>query len=182
MIRAIRERLATRPSRSILVLGALAWGLLMGTSAALKLWLQGWQTPAAILAVALIFAAGGLLAFPMAVVVASLAPTRPQARFAAALVAITQLTAGATAGIYALQYRLYYSEWHGPPFSVGWTYQLVFTIAAAVYQFLVLGVRLYFPIAFACLLVAAYWFATRALSNTAGSARAAHPHTMKAEP
>jgi hypothetical protein len=161
MIGVIRQRLAALPSYPWLAAGAVLWALVMGASAWLKLDMEGWQTSASIRSVVLIFFAGGLIAFPLALAVAVLVSPRPQARFSAALIALTAFSAGASAAIYGLQYRLYYSQWHGEPFSVGWTYQTVFTFAAGVYQFLVLGLRLYFPLGFLALFAASYWFARR---------------------
>jgi hypothetical protein len=66
-----------------------------------------------------------------------------------------------TAALYALQYRLYYSAWHAETFSVTWALQLVFTALAALYQFAVLGVRLFLPLGFAALFAVAIWFARR---------------------
>lgn len=157
----IRRRLAALPSHAGLAAGACLWGLVMGASAWLKLELEGWQTEQSVRSVALIFFAGGLLAYPLALAAAALVSPRPQSRFSAALIALTALSAGAAALIYGLQYRIYYSQWHGEPFSVGWMYQTVFTVAAGVYQFLVLGLRLYFPLGFMALLAASYWFARR---------------------
>ena len=43
-----------------------------------------------------------------------------------------------------------------------WFLQFAHTIAAALYQFAVLGLRLFFPVGFVALLVASFWFARRA--------------------
>ena len=67
-----------------------------------------------------------------------------------------------TGGLYALDYRAYYAEWHADTFTRIWFLQFAHTIAAALYQFAVLGLRLFFPVGFAALLVASFWFARRA--------------------
>ena len=42
-----------------------------------------------------------------------------------------------------------------------WFLQFTHTIAAALYQFAVLGLRLFFPFGFVALFVASFWFARR---------------------
>lgn len=82
-------------------------------------------------------------------------------RFAAAFVFLSGLTIGLTALVFALIYRSAYAQWHGPPLSAAWTEALVFTIAGAVYQFLVLGLRHYVPLGFAALVAASLVLACR---------------------
>ncbi len=74
--------------------------------------------------------------------------------FAAATIAVT-------AAFYAFQYRSYYSAWHAETLTITWMFQLVFTTLAALYQFAVLGIRLFFPFGFVALFAAAFWFARR---------------------
>ncbi|RUW22679.1 hypothetical protein EOA34_20760, partial [Mesorhizobium sp. M4B.F.Ca.ET.013.02.1.1] len=62
-------------------------------------------------------------------------------------------------GLFALQYRSYYAEWHAPAFTIRWAFELVFTMLTALYQFVVLGIRLYFPLGFIALVAAGIWFA-----------------------
>lgn len=155
----MRLRLAL-PAPRIAALGAVAWAMAMAASAGIKLSLQGWQTAAAIVAIMSLFAMGGALAFPIGLFVARLVSLgRPgTVVFAASFVSLFAATALITGGLYALQYRSYYAEWHGPPFSMRWLFQLVFTGAGALYQFAVLGIRLYFPVGFVALFVTALWF------------------------
>ncbi|MDX8451691.1 hypothetical protein RFM98_02875 [Mesorhizobium sp. VK9D] len=40
-----------------------------------------------------------------------------------------------------------------------WAFEFAFTMLTALYQFVVLGVRLYFPPGFAALVAASIWFA-----------------------
>ncbi|MBX3567610.1 MAG: hypothetical protein KF914_06100 [Rhizobiaceae bacterium] len=134
----------------------------MGGSAYTALLLRGWQTTGSIATVSGMFAAGAALAFPLAFTVAGLVGGRSsQRRCAAAMLAFTIITIGMTAAIFALQYRAYYAHWHGPAFSRLWANQFVFTIGSAVVQFIVSGVRLYFPIGFVALLAVSAWFARR---------------------
>ncbi|MGD9914344.1 MAG: hypothetical protein AB7S80_09690 [Rhizobiaceae bacterium] len=122
---------------------------------------RGWQTPGAILAIVLVFAIGAVVAFWPAAYLARLVAGRRrfEVRFAAALLALALLTIGCIAAIYAWDYRAYYAQWHAPFGSVTWGYQQFFTTAAALYQFAVLGMRLFFPLGFVALFAFAYWIA-----------------------
>lgn len=136
----------------------------MAASAAFSVWRYDWQDGMAILSVAVLFALGGVLAYAPAIVAAGFVAgkRRPETRFATYLVALATATIGATALLFGLYYRSYYAEWHGPALSVEWTYQLVFTVAAAVYHFCVLGIRLFLPIGFPALLAVSLWYGARA--------------------
>jgi hypothetical protein len=149
------------PSPSTALPGALAWALAMGASALANLLLDHWETPAKIRLVALLFAAGGALAFPAGLYVARLvsAGRSGETAFAAAFVSLLVFTVAFTSGVFFLQYRFYYAEWHAPAFSATWVFQFVFTMAGALVQFAVLGLRLYFPIGFVALFLASLWFA-----------------------
>ena len=68
-------------------------------------------------------------------------------RLGFAFVLLLGLTLFCTAGFFALQYRQYYAQWHSDFPSITWVFQLVFTLAAAAYQFAVLGTRLLLPFA-----------------------------------
>nr|WP_276315208.1 hypothetical protein [Mesorhizobium jarvisii] len=133
----------------------------MGTSALINLLLDNWVTPEKIRTVSLLFAGGGALAFPVGLFAARLVSLGRgrEVAFAAAMVCLVAATIGLTAGFYALQYRSYYAEWHAPVFTLTWGFQLAFTMAVASYQFMVLGIRLYFPLGFIALFAASLWFA-----------------------
>ncbi|MGB3538939.1 MAG: hypothetical protein WBA42_12330 [Mesorhizobium sp.] len=149
------------PPPSIALPGALAWALAMGASALVSLFFDHWATPAKIRLVAFLFAVGGALAFPVGLYFARLvsAGKSGETAFAAAFVSLLVFTVAFTSGVFSLQYRFYYAEWHAPAFSVTWAFQFVFTVAGALVQFAVLGLRLYFPIGFVALFVASLWFA-----------------------
>ncbi|MGX5828839.1 hypothetical protein [Mesorhizobium sp. 43Arga] len=141
--------------------GSLSWAVTMGASALINLLLDDWMTPEKIRTVSLLFAGGGAPAFPVGLFAArlvSLGRSREVA-FAAAMVCLAAATIGLTDGLYALQYRSYYAEWHAPVFTLTWGFQLAFTMAVASYQFVVLGIRLYFPLGFIALFAASLWFA-----------------------
>ena len=48
---------------------------------------------------------------------------------------------------------------HAEAFTIRWAFELVFTSLTALYQFVVLGIRLYFPLGFIALAIASVWFA-----------------------
>jgi hypothetical protein len=162
------ERLSSRvrralPSLQVALFGALLWAAAMGASALVNLWLDDWETPEKIRFVSLLFAAGGALAFPVGLFAARLVSLGRhwEVALAATFVCLLVATIGFTGGLFALQYRSYYSEWHAPAFSLTWAFQFVFTMLTALYQFVVLGIRLYFPLGFIALALASVWFARR---------------------
>ena len=161
--RSLVERLvAGMPGLGVCVVGSLAWAAAMAAGVSAHLMLAGWLTPEAILRVATVHAAGGLLAFPIAYTAAGLFRERPaETRMAAALLAFTFATIACTAAVYALEYRRYYAEWHGDPFTARWAVEFAYTVAGALGQFAISGIRMYFPFGFAALLVVSAWFARR---------------------
>ncbi|TIT15450.1 MAG: hypothetical protein E5W86_25320, partial [Mesorhizobium sp.] len=108
----------------------------MGASALVNLLLYDWETPAKIRFVTLIYAAGGALAFPVGLFLARLVSRGRhwEVAFAAAFVALLVATLAFTGGLFALQYRSYYAEWHAPAFTIRWAFELVFTMLTALYQ------------------------------------------------
>lgn len=154
---------AAAPHWRIALPGGVLWAAMMATSAAFNVWRDGWQTGDKILELAVVFAIGALIAFPIGLLLARLVSQngRAEARFAAAFIALALATIGITAGLYALQYRFYYARWHADVFTVTWALQFAFTTLGAFAQFAVSGVRMYFPFGFAALFLAALWFARR---------------------
>lgn len=158
---AARLRRAAPHARASLA-GSLGWAAINGLSVILGLTLlRDWQIADNIRSVAAIFFAGAALSFFPAAFLARfvVAGARFEMRFAAAYLSLGLVTILVTAAIYALQYRVYYSQWHEPFGTVTWGYQLVFTAASALYQFAVLGVRLFFPLSFLALFGFSYWIA-----------------------
>ncbi|MDX8497193.1 hypothetical protein RFM99_02055 [Mesorhizobium sp. VK4C] len=133
----------------------------MGASAFRNLLLYSWETSDRIRLVVFLYFIGGALAFPVGLTLARLVSRGRhwQTALAAAFVCLLASTLGFTGGLFALQYRSYYAEWHAPAFTLTWAFELVFTALTALYQFVVLGVRLYFPLGFLALAVAGIWFA-----------------------
>jgi hypothetical protein len=157
-----RRRLSLRealPALRMTALGALLWGLAMAASAFANL--HDWETPSRIRFVVQLYALGGVIAFPVALTAARLVTRgrRWETALAAAFVCLLGATLAFTGGLFALQYRSYYAEWHAPAFTLTWAFEFVFTVLTALYQFAVLGVRLYFPLGFAALVAASVWFA-----------------------
>ncbi len=140
---------------------SLGWGLAAGLCALSGVMTGGWETPSKIRALFLLFGLGGVIAFPFGLFLAQLLTrrARTETAFAAAFVAFSATTIGATAGLFGLQYREYYAHWHAEPFTRIWFLQFTHTLAAAFYQFAALGMRLYFPFGFVALLAASLWFA-----------------------
>ncbi|MBS3647452.1 hypothetical protein KEU06_02285 [Pseudaminobacter sp. 19-2017] len=152
------------PSLRTAVLGALLWASVMAASAAFDVLIQGWQTPSQIIEVAILYAVGAAIAFPFAYALTRLVAggRHLEARLAAALLCFTAVTIGTTALVYALDYRTYYAAWHAEALSIRWFFEFAFTILGALVQFVVSGVRLYFPIGFVGLLAVSCWFARHA--------------------
>ena len=160
------------PSARSAIAGAILWGLAMTLSAQLSLWiairLDTWH----LLALSILFFAGGLVAWPLALCAIRFCSyrRRPETWFAAAVFFLSCGTVIITAGLFALQYRIYYAQWHGEFLSKLWIIQLVFTTAAAVYQFAVMGLRLYMPLGAVVLFVTALLIARNG-GKTAHSGR-----------
>lgn len=166
--RGLRKRLLARldharPSFRVATIGAVLWALAMAASALFNLMLDAWETPDKVQTVTALFGVGGFFAFPFGLWAARFLSEdkRADTAFAAAFVCFAVATIAITGVLYAIQYRLYYAQWHAKAFTVTWAFQLVFTGLAALYQFTVLGIRLFFPFGFLCLFVAALWFARR---------------------
>jgi len=158
----IAERLrAAVPSASEAAAGALLWGSAIGVSALANLLLAAWETPDRIRFVAMLYCLGGMLAFPVGLTLARLVSRGRhwETAFAAAFVSLLAATLAFTGSLFALQYRSYYAEWHAPVFTLTWAFEFAFTMLTALYQFVVLGSRLYFPLGFAALVAASAWFA-----------------------
>ena len=155
-----RWLIAALPSWRVALAGSLVWAIAMAASAALALWLDGWETPSRIGQLTLVYALGGALAFAPALYLARLLSRgRRDAGFAAAFLSFSVGSIGFISLIFALHYRLYYATWHGEAFSLEWIFQFIFTTLASLYQFLVLGVRLFFPLGLAAVFAVSLWHA-----------------------
>jgi len=136
----------------------------MAASALLEIWRDGWETEAKFATIAMLFGLGAALGFPLGLTLARFVSLgkSAEATFAAHFLGLSLSTIGVTGLLFALDYRQYYSTWHEETLTITWMFQLAFTLAGALIQFAVLGVRMFFPLGFAALFLASLWFARRA--------------------
>lgn len=144
----------------VLSLGT-AWGLAMTTSAALNLYFLNQSYELRTKLLLMIFFSGGLFGFMLTGAALRFSPSKWKAsqRFSAAFLTLLLLTIGFTALIFALHFRIYFAQWHDDQLSIRLVFETAFTLMSAVYQFLVLGLRLYLPVGFIALLGASWAFA-----------------------
>jgi hypothetical protein len=156
-VRALPDPLTT-------LAGTVVWAAASATSAAIWLAISGRFATSHAPAILLVFALGGALAFPVALYLTRLAVPAGHAetRFAAAFVAFGLATILGVAFVFSMDYRQYYAEWHDPFPSVVWAFQFVFTGATAVYQFAVLGTRMFLPAGLIALFLVSLWHARQA--------------------
>ena len=151
------------PSPWTILVGSVLAGALMGLSILTGLYLRnGIKTfsPGALL---LLYSLGSAAGFGPGLTLANFAcggMQRP-GRFVFGTIILFRSLHTATATIFALQYRVFYSHWHADFPSIPWFFQLVFTSAAAVYQFTVDSLFLYWPLGPAVFLGLGLWFAAR---------------------
>lgn len=162
----LQARLAAAwPSRRLALFGPPAWAAAMAVSAAVGLLGRGWAPGSHLAGVAALFAAGGALAFlPAAIAAGLVRRRRGEADVAAAALALAGLTLAATGLLNGLLYRDYYATWHAAFGTRLWANQFVFTVAAGIYQFLVLGSRLFLPVGLPALVIAALLIARPGLT------------------
>jgi hypothetical protein len=159
------------PSVRAAIVGAILWGLAMTLSAQFALWLAIRLDTFHLLQLSVLFFAGGAVTWPLALFAIRFCSggRRPETWFAASIVFLSIGTVIVTAALFALQYRIYYAQWHGGAFTKIWMYQLFFTTAAAVYQFAVMGLRLYLPFGAVILFVTAWIIARRGGKSGTGT-------------
>jgi hypothetical protein len=152
------------PTLATALAGSACWALVMATSALAGIWRDGWETGTKFQMIAMLFGLGAALAFPLGLTLARFVSLgkSAEATFAAHFLGLLLSTIGVTGALFALDYRQYYSTWHEEMFTVTWMFQFVFTMLGALGQFAVLGIRLFFPLGFAALVLASLWFARRA--------------------
>ena len=146
-----------------LAAGSLCWGAMMVCSLLLAVALRNGLQTDRLFRLMLAYFLGGMLAWPSMVPLARwLAFRRPvETRFAAFFLTLSVGTMAMTAFFFAMDYRIFYDRWHAPFGSIIWMYQFVFTGASAVYQFAVLGSRLFMPLGLLFLLAASLYLARR---------------------
>jgi hypothetical protein len=160
----LRDRLlAARPGWQDALFGAIGWGAAMAISAQAWLWLSMAALTSHYWSLTALAFAGAALAWPL-----GLAAFRflafgkgRETAFAAAFLCLAVFTIGITSVLFAIIYRTFYAQWHGDPFSKIWLVQLAFTSASALYQFAVIGIRLYLPLGVIFLFAASFLLASR---------------------
>lgn len=147
-----------------LMVGAVLWAAACTASAWLGLRLQGRTDGFASPTIAAYFAIGALVSWPLATLLPDLVFKRTSVsrRIAGRLILLPSLTVFATALAFAVVLRDYYAQWHGPFLSKGWVIQLVFTLAGGFYQFAVIALPYYVPVALAAMLVLVLWDVSKA--------------------
>lgn len=149
------------PPFSLLAGGALLWGLIMAGCALFSLSALGRGNTFHLTRILAVYFAGGFLAWPLALSGARLLARRRgiETRFAACFALLGLGTVALTAFVFAMDYRLFYAQWHQPFGTRIWLLQFLFTSAGAVYQFLVMGLGLYLPAGLPLLAGASLWLA-----------------------
>lgn len=149
------------PSPVALGAGSLVWGMLMAASAVVSLYFRNRLETDHLAQLLVLYLAGGMLAWPFVVFAARLVARNAglETRFAACLVLLATGTVAMTAFLFAMDYRLFYSQWHQPLLTKTGLRQVFGTFASAVYQFAVLGLGLYLPVGLPVLAAVSLWLA-----------------------
>jgi hypothetical protein len=152
------------PAASTVLFGSALWGIAMAGSALVGLYVRDGLIIFSKLAVISLFFYGPAVGFAPGLFLANLICGRAAGvwRFVIGTIILALATHTATAALFALQYRVFYAHWHAEFLSVTWCFQLVFTSIAAVYQFTVDSLYVYFPVAPLLFLGLGLWFARRA--------------------
>ena len=143
--------------------GALGWGLVMVASYLLYEWRETGLNRFHIAPMLTITFLGGVLGWLSGLTCARFFGLwrRFETRLAATLFFLCIGTMGFTMVLLALQFRQFYAQWHDPFLTKTWIIQQLETTAGAVYQFLVLGLPHYLPLAFPALIVTSFAVAKR---------------------
>lgn len=161
-LRRLGARLhASAPSPNVVLFGSAAWGVLMMVSAMLAIWLHNGLLTATPLALVALYFYGGTLGFAPGLWLSRFLFSNSgfALRLIGSAIVMLLATHTATSGIFALQYRVFYSYWHSSFPSVVWFFQFSFTSAGAIYQYTVDSIYYYWPFTILCFLGFALWFA-----------------------
>jgi hypothetical protein len=136
---------------------------MMAISALLAIYLRNGLETDHLLDLVVVYFLGGVLTWPFMLPLGRLLAFRKpvETRFAAFFLVLSVGTMAMTAFLFAMDYRMFYSRWHSPFGSIVWMFQFVFTGASAVYQFAVLGSRLFMPLGLLFLLATSLYLAKR---------------------
>lgn len=152
------------PSPSVVVFGSAGWGAIVMLSALAGIWLRNGLFVANPFAIASVFFYGGALAFLPALWFMTLAfgGRGKIARFVCGTLVIAAMTHLGASAIFALQYRVFYAQWHASFPNIVWFFQLAFTSAGAVFTFTVGSLHYYYwPASCLAFLGFGAWFAYR---------------------
>lgn len=147
------------PPFGALILPAVFWALAcFATGIFALVFTRGWVLAPQSLYVGSIYGLGAMLSvWPSVYLTRVFMTKRSPWRIALLMFFLLGFTTFTTACIFALEYRVYFAKWHGEPFSRLWLWQQAFTGGAAVYTYVVLGLRLYIPVAVIALIVTSWW-------------------------
>lgn len=147
------------PPPGALVLPSIFWALsCVATSLFALHYARGWELGPQTFLISTIYGLGAVLAvWPTAYFARLFTNKRSMWRLALLCFLLVGFTTFLTAIILALQHRVYFSQWHGEPLSKIWLWQQAFTGGAAVYTYVVLGLRLYLPVGLLALFVTSWW-------------------------
>lgn len=155
------------PSPSTVIFGSAGWGLLLAVAAMAGIWAHNRLIVANPFAIGAVYFYGGSLAFAPALwlVRVTFSGSGRLVRFAGATIIMALTTHLVTAGVFALQYRVFYSHWHADFPEIVWFFQLAFTSAGAGYTFTVGSLAYYWP--YSCLAFIGFglWFGLRGRAN-----------------
>jgi hypothetical protein len=161
--RLLRHARDSLPSLREAFFGAVLWGAAMAISMEAGIWLRNRAISGKTEGMLLIFFAGAAFAWPFIFFLVSFASRGRHAalRLLTAVTLIALGTASMTAFLFSQQYRHYYAQWHEHFLSIVWAYQFTGTTIAAVYQFMVMGLGLYFPLGYLFVAAASLWLMQR---------------------
>lgn len=151
------------PFGMVLLIGAPLWGAAMVLSLLLWQWHANRLLTFHLWELCGFFFAGGILGWLASLPIARRISRnrRQDYRLAACFFGLILGTTGFTALLVAIQYRAFYARWHDPFVTVTWCIQLVTTLLGSIYQFLVLGLPNYLPVALPLGLIVSFALAKR---------------------
>lgn len=137
---------------------ALAWGAICAASAAIGLWREDELGTARAATIIAVFFAGAFLALALVAVFGlfRLFRRRRSVHFAFIVAGLLALTVLLTASLFTVPQYAYYTQWHEEVLTLHWIEQFAFTVVGAFYQFAVMALPFYFPLAFVGLFAIAW--------------------------
>jgi len=147
---------------------ALIWGAFIAACVTWNFLQRGWPLDEGLHPIMTIYffgsVAGGYCALLFSSAFAHAKPTT--SRFAYFFVALIFFTLLFVAAIFALQHRLYFTQWHAEVGTVQWAFQLVFTGLGSIFLFLISGLRPLLPWGVVGLIIASICFSRGWLSRS----------------